>query len=163
MLNRSRHNVFRNPFGPVTIRQELVNQIQIEPVPVGADEKFAAPVLYYRIGICSRSQVHILNCAPSVSGTRRIGHNREGRDFQLCRNKLLMSAALATEWPRKRTSAAETALSACIETARVELVLFPVHPRSRAGTYLGSLLATIFLSSKRTRSMLAPSKRRSQK
>jgi hypothetical protein len=45
MLNRSRHHFARLALRPITVRQEIMNDIQIEPSGVAADGEFAAMVL----------------------------------------------------------------------------------------------------------------------
>src|SRR5271157_5905345 len=69
MLNRSSNDLSRNTLGPVTIRQEPVNHIQIETPTAGTDQKLAAPVLRHHFGIDSAAgrHAHILPLRPRQS------------------------------------------------------------------------------------------------
>jgi hypothetical protein len=63
VLDGSRHNVSWNAFRPITIRQEIVDRIQIKARWVSTYGEFAAPVLGDHSGIGSLSRPHgsILN------------------------------------------------------------------------------------------------------
>ena len=51
MLDRPGDHVARNSLSPIAIRQELVDDVQIESRGIGADEKLAATVLDDHVGI----------------------------------------------------------------------------------------------------------------
>src|ERR1700733_1390358 len=44
VLNRPSDNLFRNSLRPITICEEIVNYIQVQPRMIGADQKITAPI-----------------------------------------------------------------------------------------------------------------------
>lgn len=61
MLDGSRHDLSRNSLRPIAIRQESVNDIQIEAGRVGADQVFATQVLDNCVGVGGGLHLYILN------------------------------------------------------------------------------------------------------
>lgn len=64
VLDRSRDDVARDSFGPIAIRPESVNHLQIEASMIGANQELTLSRLYnrVRIGRLSKRHLLILNC-----------------------------------------------------------------------------------------------------
>ena len=78
VLNRPRHNLPRNAFGPIAIGQKTVNHIQTQALTAGADQKLAEPVLHHRFGIhpATGRHAHILPPTPHPRPVERgSGHS----------------------------------------------------------------------------------------
>ena len=63
MLDRPRHHFPWNAFCPIAIGQKIVNEIQIQPIAIGADQKLAKPIFlnYGEVAIRNSRHLHILN------------------------------------------------------------------------------------------------------